>query len=249
MKKEIILLFIICCACAAITTVSAQTVSVNNATIDSDETTLILVLLDEAPEGLSGYNITVSLSNTEVANITEVTFPDWAALHDASDLPGDSVTMNAIDLNEEIGLGATSIELGQITIQGIAAGESDIFIEIISMDDDDGLQMSPEIEAGLIVVEGAPGEPTVTRTPGPDGNGGTTVPTTEPTGEGTTTAPTTEPTTTVTTAGTTTAPTTEPTGEGTTAAPTTEPTEQPGFGALLALVALGAAAVLLVRDR
>jgi PGF-CTERM protein len=241
MSKNILLLLLICSICAGISAASAQSLSASNATIDTGETTLILILLDEAPEGLSGYNnLTISLANPDVAVISGVTFPDWATLYENSDLPADSLDIGAVDLMEEIDPGATNIELAQITIQGIAPGESEITLSVEQMDDDSGNQMLPAFQYGVLVVEG---EPIATLTPGPGGNGGTSVPTTTATVTGTATAPTTAPT-----GEATTMPATTPTGEET-EEPTATPTEQPGFGALLALAALGAAAVLLTRDR
>jgi hypothetical protein len=232
MRRTLLTLFLISCICAGISAVSAETLSISDAAVAKGETATILLLLDEVPDGLSGYNLTVSLTNTAAADITGVEFPDWAALHENSPLPDDSVQLQAIDLNEEVDAGATNVELAQITVTGVAPGQSGITVSVELMDNDAAEPMAPEIVEGTLVVEGEPGEPTVTPTTGP--GGATTAPTTGAQTPSPTTMPTGEPTD-----GVTTLPT------GTSATPTPEPTSQPGFGFPLALAAAGM--ILLLR--
>jgi PGF-CTERM protein len=243
MKKTLVYLFFICCICTGIAAASAQTLGTNDATIGKQETATITISLSEAPQGLSGYNITISLINSGVADITNVEFPSWAALSYNSDLPADTVSMSAIDLNDQIGPGAGNIEFGTITVTGVAAGESGIGIAVNRIDDENGTRYTPAIEAGTIIVTGEPGEPTVTLTPGGGDGGATATPSPTPVQ---TAGPTGSPA--VTTPGETTAPpTTEPDG-GETEQPT--PTSQPGFGAFLAVAGVLAAVILLAgRNR
>ena len=131
-------------------------------TIDVDDacimwlgfTATVSITLDQAPAGLSGYTMTVSLSNTAIAEITDVEFPNWAPLTDHSALPADSFWMRAVDLNEEIEAGATNIDLGTLTIRGDAEGTCAITVAVSRMDDDSGNPLNPSVRPGTAVVGG-----------------------------------------------------------------------------------------------
>jgi len=48
------------------------------------------ITVDYLNNGLSGYNITVSLSDPKIAEIVAVEFPGWATMKDNSTLPHKS---------------------------------------------------------------------------------------------------------------------------------------------------------------
>jgi len=114
----------------------------------------INLIFDNAQNGLSGYNITVSLSNATVAEISSVSFPDWATIHSNSTLPADSLWIKAADLNDEIKSGAKNITLATITLRGDKQGESDILITVTKMDDDNGNPINPNTVSGHVEVIG-----------------------------------------------------------------------------------------------
>ncbi|RJS72965.1 hypothetical protein CW714_03880, partial [Methanophagales archaeon] len=117
-------------------------------------TTTVNITLDTAPNGLSGYNITVYLSNPEIAEIVSVEFPGWAIINDNSTLPADTFWMKAVDLNEQVQSGATNVNLGKLIIKGEAQGESNINATVTKMDDDDGYPISPSVNHGVLTVSG-----------------------------------------------------------------------------------------------
>jgi hypothetical protein len=135
--------------------VNAITVAADNGFISSlGATTTVRITLDEAPNGLSGYTITVSLSAPAVAEVTGVNFPHWGSMNDTSALPADSLWMKAVDLNHEIEAGATGIELGTLIIRGDAQGTCAITVTIDRVDDDGGNPMSCSTSAGALTVGG-----------------------------------------------------------------------------------------------
>jgi hypothetical protein len=134
---------------------NATTIAADNGFISSlGATTTIRITLDEAPNGLSGYTVTVSLSAPAVAEVIDVSFPDWGSLNDNSALPTDSLWMKAVDLDHEIEAGATDIELGTVTIRGDAQGTCAVTVTIDRVDDDDGNPMSCSASAGALTVGG-----------------------------------------------------------------------------------------------
>ena len=115
-------------------------------------TTTVNLTLDSVPDGLSGYNLTVSLSNQSIAEIISVSFPTWVTLHDNSTPPADSVWLKAADLVGNVGIGDTNISLGALTIRGDTAGVCDIMVTVTGMDDDDGDPINPGTVSGTINV-------------------------------------------------------------------------------------------------
>ena len=122
--------------------------------IPLNSTNTINITLDSAPNGLSGYNISISLCNGSVAEITSIKFPAWATLHSNSSLPADSLWIKAADLNDKIKSGAKNITLVTITLRGDKQGESDILITVTKMDDDNGNPIDPNTVSGKIEVVG-----------------------------------------------------------------------------------------------
>jgi PKD repeat protein len=108
--------------------------------------------LDSAPAGLSGYNLTISLSNTSVATILSTEFPGWATLRSNSSLPGGSVWIKAADINELISSGANNVLLATLTIRGDAPGKANLLISVSGMDDDNGAQINPATVASQVEV-------------------------------------------------------------------------------------------------
>ena len=132
----------------------SSTIYVDNGTIDTiGSTTEINITIDEIPDGLSGYNLNISLSNTNIAEIMSVTFPAWATLHENSVLPADSVWIKAIDLTEQVKSGDMNILLGTLTIRGDHQGLCDIIATITKMDDDDGYPIDAFSEHGRLEVD------------------------------------------------------------------------------------------------
>ena len=134
---------------------SSPVVDIGDGQVDAiGATTTVNITLNEAPEGLSGYNLTISLSNPNVAEIVDVNFPDWATLNDNSSLPADSVWMKCVDLNDKVGIGAANINLGTLTIRGDSPGTTDIIATVTKMDDDCGYPINPSTTPGHFEVGG-----------------------------------------------------------------------------------------------
>ena len=136
----------------------APEVSVSEGIVSGSEPfTNLSITLSEAPNGLSGYNITISLSNASIAEIISVDFPDWALLNKVILLPAESAWIKAVDLQNNIIKGANNVILANFTVRGKSVGIARVLLTVRLMDDDDG---HPLLEAG------------VTPSPTPGGNGG-----------------------------------------------------------------------------
>lgn len=78
-----------------ITGAQAVTVSVQPVTLSSGESGTADIILDSAPTGLSGYQMTVLSENGAVGVVTGATFPSWAALSEAVSAEGGSYAIRA----------------------------------------------------------------------------------------------------------------------------------------------------------
>ncbi|MCD6361980.1 MAG: hypothetical protein J7M38_14075 [Armatimonadetes bacterium] len=103
------LIFIISAAVDSKPMISIEDVKIT----EIENTATANITISALPEGLAGYNITVSLSNSSVAEIIAVEFPSWAVLHANSSLPSSSVWIKAVDLNKNVEAGATDVIIAQ----------------------------------------------------------------------------------------------------------------------------------------
>ena len=98
-------------------------------TIDTPKDTIfvnegieIKIMLSHAPNGLSGYNISISVSNPSIAKIIQLIPPEWAALQINGSISETSVWIKAVDLYEKIVPGSENITLASIILEGISKG-------------------------------------------------------------------------------------------------------------------------------
>ncbi|EMR74685.1 PDK repeat-containing protein [Thermoplasmatales archaeon SCGC AB-540-F20] len=106
------------------------------------------IILDTIPNGLSGFNISISINNPSVFNIISVTFPSWATIHSNSSLPASYVWLKAADMNKQIEAGATNIVFVTLNLESTQIGEASIDILITKISDDNGYPIEPSIVNG-----------------------------------------------------------------------------------------------------
>ncbi|MFA5296516.1 MAG: hypothetical protein WC382_13500 [Methanoregulaceae archaeon] len=156
MKKTTNLFLVIVLSVLLIPVSSASTIYIkaDNGTSDRDNNSNYLgLMLDEAPEGLSGYSLEISVSDPSVATITGVSFPSWAELNSTTKIPAGSCVISAIDLENEVRPGTKDIPLADVMITGAQRGSADIAITVTRMDDHSGGHISPVVQSAEIAVE------------------------------------------------------------------------------------------------
>jgi len=120
--------------------------------IFKDSITDLDILVDHLPRGLAGYTITISLSNPDIAEITDVTFPSWAMLNHTSTLPSRSLTIGGLDLDEQVQNWSVNISLGKISIRGINDGLTNVVLTALQMDADGGGAIQPTVSNAQIEI-------------------------------------------------------------------------------------------------
>jgi hypothetical protein len=86
------------------------------------------IVLSGAPNGLSGYNLTVSLADPSVAEITAVAYPDWAGLKVDPSVPAGRVSLQAVDMTMQVPVGATNVTLATLTVRAIKVGSTAVTV-------------------------------------------------------------------------------------------------------------------------
>ena len=81
-----------------------------------------VITLDEAPGGISGYNITISLDPPGIANITRVEYPEWAVLNRTSLLPAETVRIVAVNMQGSAISTEGRVELARLYVVSSAKG-------------------------------------------------------------------------------------------------------------------------------
>lgn len=122
-----------------------------NLNIDDDEFT-VNITLTKAVNGISGYNISLTIDKLSVAQIKSIEFPDWATLNDYSKT-SNKIWIKALDLNEKIQNQATNITLATIVFSIRRLGVSHINITSFRIDDDFGYSLEPHTVNGTLIVD------------------------------------------------------------------------------------------------
>ena len=86
------------------------------------------IVLASAPNGLSGYSITVALDDPSIAEITAVSFPDWAQLSSSPGLPSDRANLRAVDITSQVPVNGENVLLATISVRAKAAGTTNVSI-------------------------------------------------------------------------------------------------------------------------
>lgn len=148
----------IACLCALVSGAAAVTIATGSYQAGSvGETVSIPIVLDSASGGLSGYQITVSLSDTSIATITAVEFPAWATLKSSSALPSGQVVLKAADLSQQVPLGGAGVTLATMTVKATASGSTTITIipdPILGVQNRNGDLYSLSTPPGTLTVGG-----------------------------------------------------------------------------------------------
>ncbi len=129
----------------------AATVSPSAVSIATPVTQVSTITLDTAPAGFSGCNLTVTVDNPAIAQITAISFPAWATLH-TNGTPGSFIIFSADDAGNIITSGATNTVMAYITVNGVASGSTNLTLTVTAMDDDVGNPISPTTAKGAVVV-------------------------------------------------------------------------------------------------
>ncbi|AWB26542.1 hypothetical protein [Halococcoides cellulosivorans] len=143
--------------------------------VSGDSGTVDVVLSEVPSTGLSGFEIDLSIADTDVAAFetgrgVSAEFPDAFSSISSSSLSESTATVKASDGADEYTGGETDVLLATVPVVINGDGATTVSLSITKLQDDDGTELDPTLVSGSI----------------PPGTEPTTEPGTDPTVEGTT---------------------------------------------------------------
>ena len=123
--------------------------------IPTNDTTPLYLFLQEADNGLSGYDLYLRFGDTVAGNITDpVKFPGWADINTSTPLPGPDVTIVAVNLTGTgVSVGSTNVLLATLNLTGLTPMKIWFNVTPNQLDDKFGFPISTNnIPAELEVV-------------------------------------------------------------------------------------------------
>ncbi|OAQ52726.1 hypothetical protein HTG_10390 [Natrinema mahii] len=132
---------------------SSGSIVVTDATVEPDGTAVHRVALTDAPNGLAGFELSLELSG-DAATIENASYPDEYRLTTdpvVSD-DGESVTVEAVDLDDAVTPGASDVTLATVTVGGTEPGTAALAVTDARLDADGGSRIEPALETGTVTV-------------------------------------------------------------------------------------------------
>jgi hypothetical protein len=134
-------------------TQDAPVVTVEDASVQPGETVTVNLSLTRAPQGLAGYNLTVTVTDPATATVTGVSAPSQFQISPTAVLrDGTVANVEAVDLSGNVEPGASDVPLGTVTLRGETDGETTLRVAVLAMDSDDGDPVSPALRNGTVTV-------------------------------------------------------------------------------------------------
>jgi hypothetical protein len=130
---------------------SAISIGIEPLSLRPGESGTTNLTLSNIPSGLSGYRTGLKLIPPGIAEITDVRFPDWAALKDQTGFPGPDVSIVAAAF-EEVPANPGMTVLATLTLRGIAVGTTSFELYNVTIDDKEGDLINASIEPASIIV-------------------------------------------------------------------------------------------------
>ena len=127
------------------------TLIVGSASADEGQTALVSITLKDTTAGLAGFDLLVTLSDPTVANVVSADFPNFGLTRQTLNSAAE-IRVSAVDLSGLIQSGATSALLATVHVLGVRAGTSDVSLQVIRMDDEDGFPMNPQALPGAVSI-------------------------------------------------------------------------------------------------
>ena len=125
--------------------------SVGGASVLPGQSASIPIVLSEAPSGISGFRLDITLSDPAVAEIVAASLPNYGLTQ--TDMNSSSnVMIVAADLNGLISVGSTNFTLATLDILGTGTGSTLINVAVSALDDDDGFNVAASVNAGTFSV-------------------------------------------------------------------------------------------------
>ncbi|MFH0966754.1 MAG: hypothetical protein V1862_03610 [Methanobacteriota archaeon] len=115
----------------------------------------VLLMMDGALRGLSGYGVIISIDSPDIAEITCMNLPVWIGMKDVQQINSTTFLVQGTDIGDMQNPGALQIVIADIKIHAKSPGYANIVATPIAIDDDEKGRYQPSPAAGSIVITGA----------------------------------------------------------------------------------------------
>ena len=131
---------------------ATSTLSVQSAREGCGKTVTLPCVLSDAPTGLAGPDIVVTLSKAGVASIVGAELAEFG-LASVEQISATEVRFRAADLAGIVEAGAVDSTLATLTVYGDKKGSTDVLINILRLDDEGGNPINPAVLTGTVSVK------------------------------------------------------------------------------------------------
>ncbi|WP_222919854.1 hypothetical protein [Natrinema sp. SYSU A 869] len=134
-------------------TAAESSLVVTDATTEPGDTATHRLVLTEAPNGLAGFETTLEFAD-DTATVSNASYPEEyrPTTDPIMSADGQSVTVEAADLTDEVTSGATNVTLATIEVRGTDARSTALRVTDAQVDADGGSKIAPSLEAGTLTV-------------------------------------------------------------------------------------------------
>lgn len=101
-------------------------------------TDILMINLTGDGDGLSGYNLGLSMITPGIVEVASVAYPPWADMVSNGTIPAENTWIQAVDLQMQAESGDFPVLLTTITLRAIADGETVLTVSPVIVDDDRG---------------------------------------------------------------------------------------------------------------
>jgi len=136
---------------SAVVIISGSRIEISDASGSVGQVQSVHITVFDARTGISGYTIAVSVADPTVGQITNVSLPPFG-LKLVGDLPAASVDINAVDLQHMLEGNIKEERLATVDIELLKTVTSELLVEILSVDDDEGNIIESRVVSGTLAV-------------------------------------------------------------------------------------------------
>ena len=132
---------------------AASTVSAPSITTGVGYAVDAAITLDSAPNGISGYEMTITLSDPAVAKIDGVVIPPEFGLTHVEQISTSQVKVMGADLSQALQGNLSGVALATLNLTTTKQGSSAIMISLTRLDDDSGYPIGAQTADGSLMVK------------------------------------------------------------------------------------------------
>ena len=143
--------------CGPVSAVTQPVIFFNPDVVESNtgDDDTVLLMMDGAVRGLSGYGVIISIDRPDIAEIASMDLPVWVGLKDVQRYNSTTFLVQGTDIGDMQNPGSLQIVIADMKIHAKAPGYANIIAITVAFDDDEKGRYTPSYVAGSIVITGA----------------------------------------------------------------------------------------------